>query len=243
MPARASGRVLEEVKYSLDKGHRAFKIKVGRGFKWMEKTAGLKRDIEVVRTIRREVVPDVKLMVDSNNGYDLVTTKRFLEAVDDDLFFVEEMFPETVEECLELRRWLRERGWKTLVADGESARKVSHFDPFIEANAIDVLQGDIRTLGFTRQLTLSRKISTKNMLLAPHNWGSYIALHMQAVLARGIPNFCIAEQDPTETDLFAGAELFKLEDGLVSVPDTPGCGLELRVEEARKRFKPDWQVS
>lgn len=235
-------RILEEVDHGLAVGHRAFKIKVGRGFKWMDKGPGLKRDIEVVRAIRKNVGPDVKLMTDSNNGYDLETTKRFLDEAGIDFHFVEEMFPESVEEDLELKRWLRARGWSTLVADGESAREENHFVPYIKARALDVLQGDMRRFGFTRLLNLSRMTSGTGILLAPHNWGSYLGFYMQAVLGRGIPNFAIAEQDPGKTDLFEGAEAFELKDGRVRVPDTPGCGLELRMKEFRKRHEVDWVV-
>ena len=76
---RGIHRILEEIDYALELGHRAFKIKVGRGYQWMPSAAGLTRDIQVVRAIRSHVGPDIKLMVDSNNGYDLATTKRFLE--------------------------------------------------------------------------------------------------------------------------------------------------------------------
>jgi hypothetical protein len=111
---RGIPRILEEIDHSLELGHRAFKIKVGRGFKWMAPEPGLVRDIEVVRAIRAHVGPDVKLMVDSNNGYDLATTKRFLKEADIEFFFVEEMFPESVEEDLELKGWIRSRDWNTL---------------------------------------------------------------------------------------------------------------------------------
>ena len=33
---RGVARILEEVDDGIERGHRAFKIKVGRGFKWME---------------------------------------------------------------------------------------------------------------------------------------------------------------------------------------------------------------
>src|SRR3954447_26896033 len=78
---RGVARIVEEVQAGLDNGHRAFKIKVGRGFKWMDKEAGFRRDVEVMRAIRKRVGPDVRLMVDANNGFDLDGTKRWLDAV------------------------------------------------------------------------------------------------------------------------------------------------------------------
>jgi L-alanine-DL-glutamate epimerase-like enolase superfamily enzyme len=85
----------------------------------------------------------------------------------------------------------------------------------------------MRRFGFTNLLRLARQSAPTGATLAPHNWGSYLGGFMQAVLGRGIPNFCIAELDPGQTDVF-DASAFKIHDGQVKVPDTPGCGLELR---------------
>jgi L-alanine-DL-glutamate epimerase-like enolase superfamily enzyme len=169
---------------------------------------------------------------------------RWLDAVGDELYFVEEMFPEVVEQDLRLKEYLRKKGWRTLVADGESAREVKHFDPFIEKDALDVLQPDIRALGLTLQWQLSRALANKSGIkLAPHNWGSHLGLYMQLVLARGIPNFLIAEEDPSHTDLF-DTSAFVLKEGRMCVPATPGCGLVLREDVFQKKYQPTaWSVS
>jgi L-alanine-DL-glutamate epimerase-like enolase superfamily enzyme len=236
-------RLLEEVETSLKAGHRAFKIKVGRGFKWMEKDAGFRRDVEVVQAIRKRVGKDVPLMVDANNAWDPEGTRRWLDAVGDDLFWVEEPFPEEVEEDLALKEYLRKKGWKTFLADGESAREVSHFDPFIDKEAIDVLQPDIRAFGLTRQWELSRKLAEHPQVkLAPHNWGSFLGLYMQLVLARGVGNVLTAEQDPSTSDLF-DTSAFRFKEGKMSVPDVAGCGLVLREEVFQKKYAKDaWVV-
>jgi D-galactarolactone cycloisomerase len=96
-------RFREEIDMGLKIGHRAFKIKIGRGSKWMKRDEGDARDVEVVKLIRQHAGKDVLLAVDANNGYDLAGAKRFLEKVGgENLAFVEEMFPEVVDECLEL---------------------------------------------------------------------------------------------------------------------------------------------
>ena len=241
---RGVARIVEEVQAGLDAGHRAFKIKVGRGFKWMEPEAGFRRDVEVMRAIRKLVGPEVRLMVDANNGFDLDGTIRWLDAVDDDLFFVEEMFPERVEDDLELKEYLKSKGWKTLVADGESAREVDHFDPYIKAGALDVLQPDIRAFGLTLLWELSRRAVTagQSALLAPHNWGSFLGVYMKVVLGRGIPNFLMAEQDTSSSDLF-DTSAFAMKEGQMKVPDTPGCGLVLREDVFEAKYRKEaWTV-
>jgi len=232
-------RVLREVEHSLERGFRAFKIKIGRGNRWMAKEVGFARDVEVVKAIRKLVGKDVKLMVDANNGYDLATTKRFLEAANDEFQFVEEMFPENIARDLELKAWLREKGWNTQVADGESANTVEHFVPYIRARALDHLQGDARAVGYTRLLELSRLTAQTGILITPHNWGSLMGNYMQCQLGRGIPNFGIAEVDPGESEFLAAPD-YELEDGKMRVPDTPGSGLIFREEAFVAKHRYGW---
>jgi L-alanine-DL-glutamate epimerase-like enolase superfamily enzyme len=239
------GMLVKEAEQGLDRGFRAFKIKVGRGYKWMPKDTGFRRDIEVVHAIRQAVGPDVRLMVDANNGFDLSETKHWLDAAGDaNLFFVEEMFPEQLDDDRALRAYIDQKGWKTLVADGESAREVDHFDEFLRAGVIDVVQPDIRAFGLSRQWMMSRRISELNpkARLAPHNWGSFLGQYMQLTLARAIPNFLMAEVDTSATDLFE-TSAFVRRDGKVTVPDTPGNGLSLREDVYQKEFaKQAWTV-
>ncbi len=241
---RGVDRIVEEVQAGLDSGHRAFKIKVGRGFKWMEPGAGFRRDVEVMRAVRKLVGPKVRLMVDANNAFDLDGTIRWLDAVDDDLFFVEEMFPERVEDDLKLKEYLKAKGRSTLVADGESAREVGHFDPYLKAGALDVLQADIRAFGLTLLWELSRRATASghSAVLAPHNWGSFLGVYMMVVLGRGIPNFLMAEEDTSSSDLF-DVSAFVKKDGLMKVPDTPGCGLVLREDVFQAKYRKEaWTV-
>src|SRR5262249_53761883 len=138
----------------------------------------------------------------------------------------------------------RRKGWTTRVADGESAREVGYFDPFIAKRALDVLQPDMRAFGFTRQWELSRRLpADSGITLAPHNWGSFLGLYMQLVLARGVDNVLMAEQDPSSSDLFERSA-FEFKEGKVRVPDTPGCGLVLREDVFDRQYKAAaWVVS
>jgi L-alanine-DL-glutamate epimerase-like enolase superfamily enzyme len=242
--SRGVARLLDEVEGSLKSGHRAFKIKVGRGHKWMEAAAGLRRDVEVVRSVRRLVGNGVRLMADANNAFDLETAEHWLDAVGDELFFVEEMFPEQVDRDLMLKEFLKTKGWATRVADGESAEDLNDFEGFITHDALDVLQPGIRVFGLTRQCALARRLSlTPAIQLAPHNWGSFLGFYMQLVLARGVPNVLIAEQDPCTSDLF-DTSAYEFKDGRVRVPDFPGCGLSLREEVFEKKYKRQaWTVA
>ena len=59
-------------------GHRAFKLKVGRGARWMPIQEGTRRDIAVIQAVRAAVGPEAALMLDANNGWNLNLTKQVL---------------------------------------------------------------------------------------------------------------------------------------------------------------------
>lgn len=230
---RWQDRFREEIDMARQQGHRAVKVKIGRGAKWMDRDEGDRRDVEVVRVIRRHAGDDFLIGVDANNGYDLGGAKRLLnEAGGLNLAFVEELFPEKVDECLELKRFLAAKGWKTLLADGETEGNLEAYKPLIEAKAVDVLQGDMNRFGIGGILTEASWAEPQGILVAPHNWGSLIGFYMQLHVGRAIGNFYRAERDPLSTELLI-ADGYKIEDGTCSVPDAPGFGLKLDEEKFR----------
>jgi L-alanine-DL-glutamate epimerase-like enolase superfamily enzyme len=220
-------RFREEIDMGLKIGHRAFKIKIGRGAKWMARAEGDARDVEVVKLIRKHAGKDVLLMVDANNGYDLAGAKRFLErAGDENLAFVEELFPEVVDECLELKRFIKDRGWSTLLADGETQGNLEVFKPFLKAKAIDVYQADMNRFGFEGILTEAAWAKEAGAVVAPHNWGSLVGYYMQLHVGRAVTNFYRAEHDPLTTPVLV-AEGYDRKDGTTTVPEAPGFGLRI----------------
>jgi L-alanine-DL-glutamate epimerase-like enolase superfamily enzyme len=238
---RWQDRFKEEIDMGLALGHRAFKIKIGRGNKWMPRAEGDARDVQVIKLIRQHAGKDVLLGVDANNGYDLPGAKRLLEQVGgENLAFVEELFPETVDDCLALKAFIRERGWKTLVADGETQGNAEVFKPFVAAKAIDVYQGDMNRFGFEGIMTEAALAEPQGGLVAPHNWGSFNGYYMQLHVGRAISNFYRAEHDPLSTPLLV-AEGFERKEGTTSVPATPGLGVAINERyfalRARVRFE------
>jgi L-alanine-DL-glutamate epimerase-like enolase superfamily enzyme len=225
--SRWRDRFREEIDMGLAIGQRAFKIKIGRGNKWMEREAGDVRDAEVVQTIREHAGPGITLGVDANNGYDLEGAKRFLDrAGQHDLAFFEEPFPETVESCLEFKRFMKSRGWQTKLADGETQKELEAYRPFVDAQAIDILQGDMNHFGIEGILAEAAMAEPRGILVAPHNWGSLLGFFTQVHLGRVVPNFYAAEHDPLTSDLLVH-DGYKIQDGACTVSDAPGFGLSL----------------
>ncbi len=81
-------------------GYRQFKIKIGRGGRWMLPKAGMERDVEVVLAVRDAVGPDCRIMVDANFGYDghMDLLENFVrETLPANIFWLEEMMTADVE--------------------------------------------------------------------------------------------------------------------------------------------------
>ena len=138
----------EEVRTGHRYGYRNFKIKIGRGARWMPTAAGLERDVLVIHTVREAAGPDAKILVDANNGGTLNSTKDTLTACAGvGLYWFEEPFAEDPELNADLKQFIRERGYPTLVADGESGPPPPTFFAMVEAGDIDVVQHDFRADG------------------------------------------------------------------------------------------------
>jgi L-alanine-DL-glutamate epimerase-like enolase superfamily enzyme len=236
-------RFKKEIDMGLAMGHRAFKIKIGRGAKWMPAREGYERDIEVLKTIREHAGPDITLAVDANNGYDLASAKRLLADLPDFNFaFVEEMFPEKVDECLALKEFIRENGWKTLLADGETQSDLSAYRPFIESRAIDILQGDMNHFGLEGILKEAASAEPAGIRVAPHNWGSLIGFYMQLHVGRAVTNLYMAEHDPSTNDVIV-ADGYKIHDGICDVPNSPGFGLAINEKKFHAHAKIRFDLS
>jgi L-alanine-DL-glutamate epimerase-like enolase superfamily enzyme len=238
---RWQDRFREEIDQGHDRGHVAFKIKIGRGAKWMPRKEGDERDIAVVETIRKHGGADAILGVDANNGYDLAGAKRFIDATAEaNIAFAEEMFEERVEPCLEFKKHIADKKLKTLLADGETQSKLDPFKPLVEANAVDVLQGDMKHFGFEGILDEADMAAPQKILVAPHNWGSLIGYYMQLHVGRAIKNFYRAEHDPLSTELLI-AEGYSIKAGDATVPDAVGFGLAID-EKKFADVKPKFDV-
>ena len=221
--------MLYAVNVGLDAGFLAFKIKVGRGYKWMEREAGLKRDIEVIHAIRELIGSHLGIMIDANNGYTPEEARQVMrDAGECNIHWFEEPFPETVEDCVAFKEFLREGGWDTLIADGEtrSAEYDAEFEEIVRAGGIDVVQFDLRRYTLTRWLEYMQVIEETETLAAPHNWGSHLSGFYIPQFARGVGRFAMGETDTMTLD-GVSIDGYSIVEGSRDVPDSPGFGLEL----------------
>ena len=237
--------VLDECHHDYQSGYRAFKLKIGRGFRWMSREEGIERDIAVTRSVREEF-PDCRILVDANDGYTVQDMIRYLDAVADcDLFWIEEPFPENREDLLRLKEHMERIGCRALIADGEArAERAEEFWRYggyspghieklfalAEEGLVDVFLMDLGTIGFTNWRRIMPELERAGVKASPHTWGWIPRPYYAAQLAAGVGNVIIVEGIPGRTE-GADYSAYKLAEGEISVPNSPGFGIALWAHE------------
>ena len=166
-------KVLENCQWDYDYGYRQFKVKIGRGNKWMPPQAGLLRDIDVVNAIH-QAFPDVAILVDGNNGFSVETMIQFLEGIEGvPLFWIEEPFHETIADWTQLKEYLVANGrQETLRADGEAKPDFAILEVLQQDQIINVRLEDICGHGFTKWRNQMSRLARGGTAVSPHTWGT-----------------------------------------------------------------------
>lgn len=221
---------VEEAEEAVKRGYRAVKLKVGRGYKWMERDAGTQRDIDVTNAIRRAVGKDVRVLVDANNGYGGHHDHlwRYIsETAQSNVGWLEEMIPENVKHYEWLREKMEKAGIRSQIAEGENESTLEAFVPYLKPKRLyDVVQMDIRRGGFVDNAALARMAAEVGAQCVPHNWGSQVGGLMGLHLSRAVKNVPGAEDDRSVCDVVI-ADGYSFKDGYYSVPDKPGMSLAI----------------
>ena len=243
-PSRPRGvaEVVASCQQDYDAGYRAFKLKIGRGFRWMDREAGIRRDIEVTRAVR-ERFGACRILVDANDGYTCADFIRYLNGVADcDLYWIEEPFRESRRDLLKLKREMERIGCRALIADGEARtgaarapwkyggytrQHVNRLLALAGEELVDVVLLDLGIVGFTRWCRVMPELIEAGVRTSPHTWCWTPRPYYAAHLAAGMGNVVMVEGIP------GGARgvdysAYKFRNGELVMPRAPGFGLSLR---------------
>lgn len=218
--------LLDNCRYDYSLGYRAFKAKIGRGDKWMEREEGLQRDIDVVRMIH-ENFPDCTILVDANNAYSVEECIRFIEGVAPaKVFWFEEPFHENEAQYRELSEWKKKNAPEMLLVDGEFKPDRDLVIGLGEKGVLDTYNEDICDYGFTNWIELMPRLLKAGMNASPHGWAmqskSIYASHFAMAFGHvptieGVTNF---------TDKLDWG--FTIENGFFIPSEKPGFGITLK---------------
>ena len=222
----AATLIAEEAQEGWARGHRAFKLKIGRGARHMPLEAGTQRDIRVIHAVRAAVGEQAPLMLDANNGYNLNLTKRVLaETASCNILWMEEAFHEDRVLYEDLQDWMQKEHLSVLIADGEGQASPTLLD-WAETGVVNVVQYDIFSYSFTPWLALGQKLDSWGVRSAPHHYGGHYGNYAAPHLAAAIDGFSFVEWDEATTPGLDGSG-YTVQEGRVQVPASPGFGLTL----------------
>ncbi|MCX7012711.1 MAG: mandelate racemase [Candidatus Sumerlaeota bacterium] len=243
--------VIDCCRQDYDLGYRAFKLKIGRGFKWMPRPEGIQRDVDVTRAVRARF-PDCRILVDANDGYTPDDFRGYVRAAADcDLYVIEEPFPEEREALLRLKETMEQAGCKALIADGEARKEAGgasaaegeakpttryggytreHMDRLYALAAeklVHVFVIDLDIVGFTRWRRVMPELAAAGVQASPHAWACTARTYYTAQLAAGAGNVNIVEGIPGAIE-GVDYSAYRFKDGNLVMPGAPGFGLELK---------------
>lgn len=223
----------ETQKYK-DDGYRAMKMRFGWGP--ADGSAGMQKNLDLLRTIRGVAGDDIDIMADAYMGWNLDYARRMLPLLEPfNLRWLEEpVIPDDLHGYVELKKLGR-----ITIAGGEHAFTQYECRDLLDARAVDYLQFDTNRVG---GITQARKIAALaesfSVPVVPHAG----QLHNYHIVMASL-NSPMAEYFPP-VDVEVGNELFwylfdgepVARDGHIDLrDDLPGLGLTIN-EAALSRF-------
>jgi L-alanine-DL-glutamate epimerase-like enolase superfamily enzyme len=172
-----------------------------------------------VEAVKKALGPGVRMMVDVNQGRDVLGNLRQAAALQDfDLVWYEEpVLADDYAACAEVAAKI-----SIPVATGENHYTRWEFRELIERKAARYLMPDVcRANGFSETLRIGRLAAAHGVAVTPHLIHE-ISIHVVGALANG---FLVELMDWAPPDLFE--ELPPCKDGFIRIPDRPGHGMAL----------------
>jgi len=195
-------------------GYRAVKVKVGG--------RPVREDVERVSAVREVIGPDVELMIDANQLWDVPTARRAVAAMAHlDLHWLEEPLPaDDLAGHVSLRAAV-----DVPIAVGENLYTTYRFRDFLAAGACDVVQPNIvRVGGITPFMRIAELAHAYDVPVMPH-----LLLELSGQLACCLPLPAMVEdvEDASFAALgvLAGPPPVSVAEGLLRPGDHRGVGL------------------
>ncbi|MGI9452692.1 MAG: mandelate racemase/muconate lactonizing enzyme family protein [Geminicoccaceae bacterium] len=232
------GQLPTQLEHFADLGFSAAKIKIGLS----------PASDEARCTLARELLgDDMLIMVDANGNYSVdLTLESMARIAAHSIHFYEEPLPP--QDVLGYRE-LGRRG-TIPVATGEALYTIHDFARMVHPRAVDILQPDLTLCGgFDQAKGIAMQCQIHNLRYSPHCWGSAVGLAAAVHFLSALPDYPHSDhlptprlleydvgENPLRDDLLT--EPLTAIDGMVSVPDGPGLGIELDPKSV-KRYRID----
>ena len=220
--------LVHECETYADMGYRAIKLKIGH--------VSVEEDVERIRAVRESLGPDVDLMLDVNEGYDVPTAIRAARLLEPyDIRWLEE--PVHWYDRIEGLGKVAE-STTIPIASGENAQHRWDARDLLNRGGVKVMQFDCtRNSGITECLKIAGMCAMNDVRLAPHH-DPQVHGHLVAGLDVGeiVETFPTADRDPIWEELFTVRP--EIRNSEMTLLDRPGWGIEL--DEGALRARGVW---
>ena len=208
-----------------DRGYLAMK------FGWGPIGRDPRLDDRLVIAIRDAVGPEIDIMIDAGQRWDLKGALRMAHVcAEQGVYWLEEpLFQDDLVGYRELSRRTDVR-----IAAGEQESSYKGFLDLLDEGGIDVVQPDLaRCGGLTAGKRIAQLVADRHRSLVPHAFKTGVLVAATAHFVAGIPNGHLMEhtvsESPLSHDLVVTAAEYS--DGYVTLSvDRPGLGIELDYE-------------
>ncbi|ELY93438.1 muconate lactonizing mandelate racemase protein [Natrialba hulunbeirensis JCM 10989] len=215
----------EEMRRYLDEGHDVVKMKVGR--------RSVEEEAERVAAVREEIGDERTLLLDANGGWSNATEAirncRAFEPYDP--YFIEEpVMIDSTESMTAVNEAI-----SYPVATGELEGPRYDFERLYSDGAATVLQPDATVCGgITEWLKIAHHAAALDVQIAPHyNWNLHASLVGSIENALWVEYF-YRDMDVKVFDDIVTEPLAPDDDGMISLPDEPGHGVEIDKDAVEK---------
>lgn len=195
---------------------------------------------EAIVRAAREAIGDGWLMVDAGGsdahwgqGYKWALRTAEMLANYDVYWFEEALVPDALDDYVALRREA-----PVSIAGGEVLTRRQSFQPWLQAGAFDIVQPDVTKVGgISEERRIGWMAQENGVRFIPHGWNTALGLAADLQLASAFANTDFVEYltGSPYIDAIVAAPWQLDDEGMLSIPDSPGLGLNLDMD-ALARF-------
>jgi len=208
--------------------------------------------VDIIRAVRAAVGDAVDLLIEGHCRFNVATAVEFAEAIHQfrPAWFEEPVAHTNINAMIEVARRS-----PVPIATGESLSTKQQFAELLKHDVVDILQPEpLNVGGIFAARKICDMIDAHFGVVAPHSAQGPVCSAACVQLNASIPNFFIHEifdefNEPWEKEIVADA--VEVVNGYIEVPERPGLGIDLNLEEIRKHpyqqenylplFKPGWE--
>jgi L-alanine-DL-glutamate epimerase-like enolase superfamily enzyme len=199
---------------------------------------GMQKNLELARTLREAVGPDVDIMLDAWNSWDVPYSIQMAEQLAEyDIFWLEEpVLADKIESYAAIRAMSPIR-----IAGGEHEYTRWGFKDILKTNAMDVWQPDIYWAGGISEIVkIAALASVADVIIIPHGHSTPANTHVTASLSPSLSPMQEYLLKWNEVHQFFLKHPVKPVHGSITIPQLPGIGMELDESKIEKSREMQW---